>query len=81
MHINSGIPNHAFFLCCMLTGGNSWEAPGQIWYRTMQNLNNPFASFTDWAIGTVQSALAIYGVGSREANVVRRAWKLVGISA
>ena len=47
----------------------------------MQQLNNPFASFTDWAIGTVQAALAIYGVGSREANVVRRAWKLVGISA
>jgi Zn-dependent metalloprotease len=81
VHINSGIPNHAFYLCCMLMGGNSWEAPGQIWYRAMQQLNNPFASFTDWAIGTVQAALATYGVGSREANVVRRAWKLVGISA
>ena len=81
VHINSGIPNHAFFLCCMLMGGNSWEAPGQIWYRTMQQLNNPFASFADWAVGTVQAALALYGVGSREANVVRRAWKLVGIAA
>ena len=81
VHINSGIPNHAFYLCCVLMGGNAWEAPGQIWYRTMQQLNNPFASFTDWAIGTVQAALAIYGVGSREAMVVRRAWKLVGISA
>ena len=81
VHINSGIPNHAFYLCSVLMGGNSWEAPGQIWYRTMQTLNNPFASFADWAIGTVQAALAIYGVGSREANVVRRAWKLVGIAA
>lgn len=81
VHINSGIPNHAFFLCCMLMGGNSWEAPGQIWYRTMQQLNNPFASFADWAVGTVQAALAIHGVGSREAMVVRRAWKLVGIPA
>jgi len=81
VHINSGIPNHAFFLCCTLMGGNSWEAPGQIWYRTMQQLNNPFASFADWAVGTVQSALALYGVGSREAMVVRRAWKLVGIAA
>jgi Zn-dependent metalloprotease len=81
VHINSGIPNHAFYLCSTLMGGNSWEAPGQIWYRTMQQLNNPFASFADWAIGTVQAAHAIYGVGSREANVVRRAWKLVGIPA
>lgn len=81
VHINSGIPNHAFYLCCMLMGGNSWEAPGQIWYRTMQQLNNPFASFADWAAGTVQAALALHGVGSREAMVVRRAWKLVGISA
>ena len=71
VHINSGIPNHAFYLCCMLMGGNSWEAPGQIWYRTMQQLNNPFASFADWAVGTVQAALAIYGVGSREAMVVQ----------
>ena len=81
VHINSGIPNHAFCLCCLLMGGNSWEAPGQIWYRTMQQLNNPFASFADWAIGTVQAALAIHGVGSREAMLVRRAWKLVGIPA
>lgn len=81
VHINSGIPNHAFYLCAVLMGGNAWEAPGQIWYRTMQQLNNPFASFADWATGTVEAALAIHGVGSREANVVRRAWKLVGIAA
>jgi len=80
VHINSGIPNHAFFLCCMLMGGKAWETPGQVWYRAMQQLNNPFASFNDWAVGTVQAALALYGVGSREVTAVRRAWKLVGIS-
>jgi Zn-dependent metalloprotease len=80
VHINSGIPNHAFYLYCMLMGGNAWEAPGQVWYRTLQQLNNPFASFNDWAVGTVQSALALFGVGSREVTAVRRAWKLVGIS-
>ena len=80
VHINSGIPNHAFYLYCMLMGGNSWGAPGQVWYRTLQQLNNPFASFHDWAVGTVQAALALYGVGSREVTALRRAWKLVGIS-
>ena len=81
VHINSGIPNHAFYLYCMLMGGNAWEAPGQVWYRAMQQLNNPFASFTDWAVGTVQAALALYGSGSLEVTAVRRAWKLVGIAA
>lgn len=80
VHLNSGIPNHAFFLCCTLMGGNSWQAPGQIWYRAMQQLNNPWASFTDWAFGTVRAAMAIHGVGSREALAVRRAWKMVGIA-
>jgi Zn-dependent metalloprotease len=80
VHINSGIPNHAFYLYCMLMGGNSWEAPGQVWYRTLQELNNPFASFNDWAVGTVQAALELHGVGAREVTAVRRAWKLVGIS-
>lgn len=80
VHINSGIPNHAFFLYCMLVGGKSWEGPGQIWYRALQQLNNPYAGFHAWAAGTVQAALAIHGVGSREQSALRRAWKLVGIS-
>ena len=80
VHINSGIPNHAFYLYCMLSGGNSWGAPGQVWYRTLQQLNNPFASFADWAVGTVQAAIALYSVGSLEVTMLRRAWKLVGIS-
>ncbi len=80
VHINSGIPNHAFYLYCMLLGGNAWATPGQVWYKAMQQLNNPFASFNDWAVGTVQAALALHGSGSREVTAVRRAWKLVGIS-
>ena len=80
VHINSGIPNHAFYLYCMYMGGNSWGVPGQIWYDAMQRLNNPFASFHNWAVQTVQSAARIYGVGSGELQALRRAWKLVGIS-
>jgi Zn-dependent metalloprotease len=64
----------------MLSGGYSWGAPGHVWYRTLQHLNNPFASFADWAIGTVQAAIALYSVGSLEVTTLRHAWKLVGIS-
>lgn len=80
VHINSGIPNHAFYLYCMYSGGNSWGAPGQIWYHALQRLNNPLATFHDWAAQTIASAMELYSVGSGEVNSLRRAWTLVGLS-
>jgi len=80
VHINSGIPNHAFYLYCMLLGGKSWGTPGKVWYRALQQLNNPYASFADWAVETMQAAIALHATGSREVVALRRAWKLVGIS-
>ena len=79
VHINSGIPNHAFYLFCMYLGGNSWEKPGQIWYRALQMLNNPLASFTEWSDQTVAAAIELYGLASNEVTMLRRAWKLVGL--
>lgn len=81
VHINSGIPNHAFYLYCMLLGGNSWEKPGQIWYRALQELNNPMASFAEWSDQTIAAAIGLYGMGSMEMVLLRRAWKLVGLPA
>lgn len=80
VHINSGIPNHAFYLFCTYLGGNAWELPGRIWYRALQNLNNPMASFSDWADQTMQAAHELSGAGSLDTVMLRRAWKLVGIS-
>lgn len=80
VHINSGIPNHAFYLFCSYLGGNAWELPGRIWYRTLQDLNNPMASFSDFADQTLRSAAALAGAGSQQAVLLRRAWKLVGIA-
>ncbi|NDW05617.1 peptidase M4 family protein [Jiella sp. 40Bstr34] len=80
VHINSGIPNHAFYLFSVLLGGNAWGAPGHIWYAALQSLNNPFASFADWAAETMEAATGLYGVRSLEFVFLRRAWKLVGIS-
>ena len=79
VHINSGIPNHAFYLLAMMLGGYAWEKAGQIWYRTMQEINNPLAQFTDWAELTIETARDIYGKGSMEWILTRRAWRLVGI--
>ncbi len=80
VHINSGIPNHAFYLLSQYLGGNAWEKAGQIWYDTMQAINNPVATFADWADKTVEMAWNRYGPGSIEMLMTRRVWKLVGIS-
>ena len=81
VHINSGIPNHAFYLLAMLLGGNAWEKAGAIWYDTLQTVRNPLATFADWATSTVEQAVTRFGTGSREALLTRRSWKLVGIDA
>ncbi|CAD6445343.1 0e315afa-a40b-46f6-a4e7-968684a287d9 [Sclerotinia trifoliorum] len=45
VHINSGIPNHAFYLASVALGGYSWEKAGKIWY----------AALTDRALRSVDS--------------------------
>ena len=80
VHINSGIPNHAFYLLANYMGDAAWEKPGKIWYETMQKINNPNATFPEWADTTVMVAADLFGMGSIEQRYTRRAWKLVGIS-
>ena len=36
VHINSGIPNKAFYLTAIGIGGYAWEAPGHIWYAALK---------------------------------------------
>jgi len=79
VHVNSGIPNHAFYLLAQYLGGYSWEKAGQIWYQAMQDLRNPTATFADWADITVRTAWQLFGSGSFEMIMTRRAWRLVGI--
>lgn len=79
VHINSGIPNHAFYLYSQYIGGKAWHVPGQIWYLALQKINNPHATFNDWAAQTMEAAIELYRAGSREMIMLRRAWKLVGI--
>ncbi len=79
VHINSGIPNQAFYLLAMLLGGRAWEKAGHIWYDALQAINNPHARFADWAEQTVTAAWERFGTGSFEGKLTRRAWKMVGI--
>lgn len=77
VHINSGIPNHAFYLAATEIGGRAWERAGQIWYKTMLKLNAS-SNFKDMVELSTESAATLFGNGSKEHKAVAKAWKSVG---
>jgi Zn-dependent metalloprotease len=79
VHINSGIPNHAFYLAAMRIGGKAWEKAGIIWYKTLVALTKT-SQFADAAVNSYQIAGGQFGSGSNEQKAVRDAWKDVGIN-
>lgn len=75
VHINSGIPNKAFYLVATRLGGYSWEKAYPIWYNAMNSGNVKYNStFKDFAKATVAAAEAMFGKDSKEASIVRHAW-------
>jgi Zn-dependent metalloprotease len=82
VHLNSGIPNRAFYLVADALGGNAWEAPGHIWYETLTGrILNPDVDFAGFAAATAKTAAARFGDGSPEHTAVTRAWASVGVTA
>jgi Zn-dependent metalloprotease len=79
VHINSGIPNRAFYETAIRLGGNAWAKAGQIWYTTLRDKLRPTSSFKDAARWTVAVARDLYGAGSLEQKAVRGGWVAVGI--
>jgi Zn-dependent metalloprotease len=79
VHINSGIPNHAFFLAAMEIGGPAWKKAGLIWYRALCDLLWADANFVRAALATIQAARTEFGAGSLEEQAVDRAWKAVKV--
>ena len=78
VHINSGIPNHAFFLVARRLGGFAWEQAGAIWYETLHQLSAT-SDFQNCADITAQVAGAKFGIGSTQQLAVIAAWDEVGI--
>lgn len=79
VHINSGIPNHAFYLTAIQIGGNAWEKAGNIWYVTLTQMLQPTSDFQDAANKTYAVAGELYGAGSAEQQAVQAGWAGVGI--
>jgi Zn-dependent metalloprotease len=78
VHLNSGIPNHAFYLVADELGGNAWEDAGAIWYNALLQLWST-AQFADCASVTAQVAGALFGSGSKQQQAVRDAWEQVKV--
>jgi Zn-dependent metalloprotease len=80
VHINAGIPNHAFYLASIKIGGHAWERSGRVWYETLCDAGLPrdadLACFADL---TRSTAARLYGEGSRELEAIAEAWHAVGV--
>lgn len=80
VHINSGIPNRAFYLASKFIGGYAWERSGRIWYETLRDSRlRPASGFKRFARLTVNNAGRLFGDTGNEAKAVRDAWSEVGI--
>jgi Zn-dependent metalloprotease len=80
VHINSGIPNHAFYLAATAIGGKAWEGAGRVWYSTMLSGRvRRDSQFHSFAMATVHSAERLFGPGSAQAQAVSEAWTEVGV--
>jgi Zn-dependent metalloprotease len=80
VHINSGIPNRAFYLAATALGGRAWERAGLIWYRALTGGSlSPTADFAGFAAVTLAAAASEYGEESEEVAAVRSGWIGVGV--
>jgi len=81
VHLNSGIPNRAFYLAASAIGGYAWETAGQVWYDTLcdRALGND-ADFGAFAALTVAHAERRFGAQSGQARSIAQAWSDVGVA-
>jgi Zn-dependent metalloprotease len=79
VHINSGIPNYAFYLAASAIGGRAWEKAGLIWYDALTKFLKHDSDFQAGANATFTAAGLRFGSGSLEAQAVRNAWNTVGL--
>jgi Zn-dependent metalloprotease len=79
VHINSGIPNRAFYLAATKIGGYSWEKTGRVWYISLRDRMRENSTFKQAAKLTYEVAGQLFGNSSTAQNAILTAWKEVGI--
>lgn len=80
VHINSGIPNHAFYVTALELGGNAWEKAGRIWYKTLTDKLQERSTFQQACDLTYEAASELFGANSLEQQAVKKGWGEVGIT-
>jgi Zn-dependent metalloprotease len=79
VHVNSGIPNHAFYLFATSLGGNAWDRAGPVWYSALRDPRlQTSAQFVQFASATSRAANRLYP-GTDVGQQLHEAWKAVGI--
>lgn len=89
VHINSGIPNHVFYLVAKggphahiagptVTGIGADKA-ARIWYKALTTYMTSSTNFAGARTATLNAAVALYGAGSAEATAVATAWTACGV--
>lgn len=79
VHINSGIPNRAFYITAYELNGFAWEKAGRIWYAALSDRLTSSSTFQDAATFTHAIAGEMYGANSLEQQAVAKGWSEVGI--
>jgi Zn-dependent metalloprotease len=80
VHINSGIPNKAFYLAATAIGGYAWERAGKIWYESLRSAQvRPSSNFARFAGVTVDIAAQLFGKNGAEQRAVAAAWREVEV--
>lgn len=80
VHVNCGIPNHAFYRAATLLGGRAWQVAGKIWYRALTEMLTSRSRFQDCADATWHAAVELYGAKAEPQEAVRMGWDAVGIT-
>jgi bacillolysin len=92
VHINSGIPNHAFFLAIeggtnrtsglavTGVGGGNREQIERIFYRAFTSYLTPNATFAQARQATLRAASELFGDSSAAFRAVQQAWTAVGVN-
>jgi bacillolysin len=92
VHINSGIPNHAFFLAIeggtnrtsglavQGVGGSNREQIERVFYRAFTQMLPSNATFSVARAATVQAARDLFGANSNAERAVTQAWTAVGVN-
>lgn len=81
VHINSGIPNKAFYLFAHAQGGYAWEKAGRLWYMAVQTkgLLHPNCKMHEFAQATIHTALKHFPKDFKMHQDLVNAWKSVGV--